>query len=438
MNRFLILFLVAITLIACNKDDDFVPKAEVNKSSLQFSYEGGADSVTITSNTDWSFEEDADWITLSKTSGASDDIVRITVAENTVTATRSANITIKVIGHADITISVSQSKALETVGLYMLSEGNLSSIQSDIAWYDTKTEQFTKKYFSQTNGHGLGLGANDLAIYGSKMYCVVTGGIIGTPNTEGHIEVINPETGMSIKRISVAESDGTNSFPRNITFHEGKAYVTTYSKSVVRLDTASLEIDGRATISGTFAEGVCRKGDNLYICNSGQGSGNTVSVVNIGSFTETGTITVPTNPTTIKTVPSGEVYFTTADASWSGGNPSNIHILDTEQKKVDHTFNIRASKFAFYKNFVYAVDFDWSAYSEHISKINTKTKEVEDLSSMVDDYFMVYSVSVNPLNGDIYLGNQGQDVAGFDKNGHEIFKKKTGLACTSIVVPVLK
>jgi hypothetical protein len=426
-------------LIACNKEkDDFVPNAEVDKQALQFAYSGGVDSFAITANVNWTVEENIDWITLSATSGNSDSTVRVTVAENTVTAARSAVITLKAEGLSDIEITVTQSKALETVGLYILSEGNLSTIQSDIAWYDVKTEQFTKKHFSQTNGKGLGYGANDLAVYGSKMYCVVTGGFVGAEGTEGHIEVINPETGTSIKRIPVAETGGGNSFPRSITFHEGKAYVTTYSQSVVRIDTASLEIDGRTSLSGTYAEGICRKGDNLYICNSGQGSGNTVSIVNIASFTETGTITVSANPTTIKTLASGEVYFTTATVWSGGGSPSNLYILNTEQKNVAHTFNIRASKLAFSNDFVYAIDFDYSDYSENISKINIQTKGVENLSSIVDDFFMVYSVSVNPLNGDIYLGGQGDDVAGFDKNGNKKFQFKTGIACAVAVVPVIK
>jgi hypothetical protein len=418
--------------IGLTQSDAPTPNAEVDKTSLTFSYNGGVDSIAITSNVDWTIEKDADadWVALSATSGNSNGIVKINVDENTVTTPRNATITIKVAGLADIKIDLVQSKMLETVGLYILSEGAWGSGTSDILYYDLKTEQITKK-FSEANGKPLGDGANDLALYGSKLYCAISGG------TEGYIEVINPETGVSIKRISVTKADGTNGSPRRIIFHEGKAYVTTYSQSVIRIDTASLTIDGTANLSGTYAEGICLYNDNFYVCNSGQGSGNTISVVNLASFTETETIDVPQNPTMIEATTSGDIYFTTSDVSWAGGGPSNLHLLNPEKKKVEKTFDVRASKIALAKDVLYAVDFVWGDFSDHIHKINLQTKTAENISNIYDNT-TVYSVSVNPLNGDFYLGNQGQNIVAFDKDGKEKFDLKTKIAITATVVPIFK
>jgi hypothetical protein len=414
------------------------PSIEVDKQSLQFSSDGGIDGFIISSNTSWVIETDADWITLSETSGRFDTIITVSITENTDITSRSASITIKAEGLSDIKITVNQSKALETVGLYILSEGYLGYNASDIAYYDVKTEQLTKKYFSQQNGKALGDGANDLALYGSKLYCVVSG---SSTYPDGYIEVINPETGVSIKRIPVTNEDGTNASPRNIIFHENKAYITTYSQTVVRLDTASLTIDNeKANLSGTYAEGICLHNGNFYICNSGWGDGNTISVVNLASFTETETITVPPNPVAIKTAASGEIYFTTADLSWKGGSLSNLYILNPEQKQVAYTFDIRASKIALTEDFIYTVDSyseDYLDYTDYIHKINLQTKEVTDISDIYEDY-MVYNVSTNPLNGDIYIGNQGQNFVAFDKDGNEKFSLKTSVAITSTVVPIFK
>jgi hypothetical protein len=426
-------------LIACNKDDDFVPSAKVDKESLQLTYSGGVDSFAITSNTDWKAEKDADWVTLLPASGNGDAVIKVTVAENTVTTPRSATITVKITGLDDIKITVTQSKALETVGLYILSEGYTGNPDNtgSISYYDVKTGELTKNYFSRADGKPLGDGVNDLAIYGSNLYCVVLGGFAGTPGTEGYIEVINSENGTSKRRIPVTKADGTNGEPRRIVFHEGKAYVSTYSNSVIRIDTASLEIDKTITLTGgTYAEDLCLYNNNLYICNSGWGSGNTISVVNLSSFSEE-TITVPQNPVDIEATPSGAIYFTTADVSWAGGGPSNLYILDPEQKKVSHTFDIRASKIALTNDFIYATDFSWTDYSDYISKINLQTKAVSDISNIYEK-MMVYSVSANPLTGDIYLGNQGDDVVAYDKDGKEKLSLKTGKACTLKVVPVIK
>jgi hypothetical protein len=522
MKRFLILSIIAITLIACSKEDDFVPKAEISKQSLQFSQNGGVDSFAITSNTNWiivedadwislspqsgvssevvkvsvsantlttsrtavitvkveglpdmkvdvsqsealapnaevdklslqfspnssidsfaitsnvnwTIEKDADWISLSKESGNSNELVKVTVTENTVATSRTAVITVKAEGLPDITIDVSQSKALKTTGLFILNEGTYGEGNSDISYYNIETKELS--LFSQKNGKPIGDGVNDLAMYGSKLYCVVTGG------TEGYIEVINPETGMSIKRVPVTNEDGTNGQPRRIIFHENKAYVTTYSQSVIRLDTASLNIDGTASLSGTFAEGICYYDSKLYVCNSGQGSGNTVSVVNLSSFTETETISVPQNPVMIEATATGDIYFTTSSllgAGWVEVTPPNLHLLNPEQKQVTRTFDVRASKIALAKDFIYAIDFNWSDYSDQISKINLQTKAVTDITDIFEEYTMVYGISVNPLNDDIYLTNTGQDAVAFDKDGNEKFGVKTGLNYTMTVVPVIK
>jgi hypothetical protein len=437
MNRFFKLAFIAFTFVtfftACNKDDEFVPNAKVDKQSLQFSSDGGTDSITITSNTDWTVEENADWITLSPTSGNANALVLFNVTENTTTTQRTATVTVKARGLSDIEIRVEQSKALETVGLYILSEGTWGTNTSDIAYYDFKTEQLSQKYFSQQNSKPLGDGANELAIYGSKLYCIVSG---SSTFPDGYIEVINPENGVSIKRIPVTKEDGTNASPRSIIFHEDKAYVTTYSQKVVRLDTASLTIDRTASLSGTYAEGICMYNGNFYICNSGQGAGNTISVVNLASFTETETISVPQNPVAIKATTSGEIYFTTASV-W-GGASANLHILNPVQKQVTKTFGIMASKLTLTEDFIYTVDPDYFGEEERINKINLQTKEVSNLSNMVEEYFMVYSLSANPLNGDIYLGNQGQNVIAFSKEGNEKLSLKTGIGYTLSVVPIIK
>jgi hypothetical protein len=431
MNRFLFLFIIAITLVACNKDDDFVPKAEIDKQSLQFTQSIGIDSFTIISNTNWVIEKNADWVALSKTSGNSGELIKVAVEENTA-ALRTATITVRFEGVPEIKIevTVTQAKALETVKLFILNEGTFPGT-SEISCYDMQTETLTK-FSTINNGKTLGVGANDLAIYGSKLYCVVT----GTADTEGHVEVINPETGMSIKRIDVKTADGKNAQPRRIVFHENKAYVTTYSQNVIRLDTASLSVDNTANLSGTYAEGICFYNDKLYVCNSGQGDGNSIAVISLDSFTETDTITVPHNPTMIEATASGEIYFVTADATWMGGNPSNLHLLNPERKQVT-AFDVRASKIALAKDFVYAVATNWFD-TDYISKINLQTQAVEDIHNIFEEYAIVYGVSVNPLNGDIYLTNTGQDVVVFDKDGKKKLNLKTGIAMTATVVPLIR
>jgi len=328
----------------------------------------------------------------------------------------------------------------ETVGLYVLCEGYFNTNTSDIDYYDLLEDVLKPKYYSLQNGKTLGDTGNDMAIYGNKLYTVVSGSSSwdGTVVIEGYIDVIDIGTGKSQKRIKITDADDNVSTPRCIAFHNNKAYITTYSKSVVRLDTASLTIDNIAELDGTFAEGICYYNNKLYVCNSGQGLGNTISVIDVNTFKQTDTITVPANPLMIKATTSGDIYFSTADLSWSTGDPSNLYMLDVAQKKATTKFNCRASKIAVGKDYIYAVDYDWNNSESNISKIDRRTKAVANISSKFSNYGNIYGVSVNPLNDDVYLTSQDQDVLVLDKNDNYVLSFKTGANNPSVVVPVIK
>lgn len=332
----------------------------------------------------------------------------------------------------DEVIPVGPEKELTLTSLYILSEGYWNADNSELAHYEIETDSLTKKSFYELNKTILGDTGNDLAIYGSKMYCVVSG---SNTTKGGHIEVINPHTGISIKRIKIEDDQ-----PRKIEFYNGKAYISSYEGFVLRMDTASLSIENKTKLSGTYPEGICQYNGKLYVCNSGQGSGTTISVVDISSFKEIKTIDVPKNPMAIKASPTGELFFTTATLSWSTGEPSNLHILNAQTETVTKTFDIRASALDIDNNYIYTVDNEtnWTTFEsiDYNYKINLKTHEVSTFTEELPNTFMVYNVSANKNNGDVYMTGQGQDVAIFDKDGKLKKKLKTGSPMGNRVVPV--
>ncbi len=438
-----LLSIVSITLIffACSSDDDdSTPRVGVDSHLVSLSFTGDPQYITVDSNTDWTVKTDADWITLSTQSGVGSATIEITASRNEEAADRSANIIIKNLWLKEIHISVTQSKLAETTGLYILSEGNWGSAQAEIAHYDIGTGTISKKYFGSKNaGIKLGDTGNDLAIYGSKMYCVVTGKDMAEG---GYIQIIDPQTGIATKRVEMTDSEGKKDMPRKIAFYKDKAYITMYSGEVARLDTASLSIDGRAKLSGTYPEGICVYNRKLYICNSGQGKDKTISVVGTTSFKEEKTITVPMNPVAIVATRNGEIYFTTATLSWSTGEPANLHLLDAKTEKVIKTFDIRASRLALGEDYLYTVEneTDWTNYEsvDYSYKIDLKTKESSVFTTSLWEYFMAYNINVNPSNGDVYIGGQGQDVAILGKDG--VLKKslKVGTGFTNTIIPIFK
>ena len=196
-----------------------------------------------------------------------------------------------------------------TAELYVLSEGLFNLNNSSLARYSFKNHQLIKNYFKDLNKRGLGDTANDLAIYGGKIYIVV--------NVSSTVEVVDYKTGISIKQIPMVGENGSPRQPRHIAFYENKAYVCSYDGTVARIDTTTLEID-KITKAGRNPENLCVQNKKLYVSNSGgldysEGIGvdRTVSVIDIASFTEVKKIEVGPNPGKILPGPDNTVFVAT-------------------------------------------------------------------------------------------------------------------------------
>lgn len=180
-----------------------------------------------------------------------------------------------------------------TAEMYILSEGLFNQNNSSLARYSFNRQRCTNNYFSANNQRRLGDTANDIAIYGNKIYVVV--------NVSSTVEVIDFPTGKSIRQISMLRDNGSSRQPRAIAFDKDKAYVCSYDGTVARIDTTSLEIEEIVTV-GRNAEDICVQNGKLYVSNSGgldysgPGVDTTVSVIDITTFKETKKIEVGPNP----------------------------------------------------------------------------------------------------------------------------------------------
>ncbi len=408
----------------------------VSTNQLDFSYQTSIQDFIVNMEGEWSLENNDDWLILSTESGSGKAVIDVTVKPNNSSGSRSGNITLKSAGNNNMQIKVQQAKLPELVGLYILSEGTQGRNQAELAYYDFKETKILKKIYKERNGEILGDTGNDLAIYGGKMYCVVTGASVDAGG--GHIEILDIETGISKKRIPFKGIEGGADMPRRITFFKDKAYITGYSGMVARLDTASLEIDAKTPVSGTYPEGITQYGGKLYVCNSGKGHDNSISVIDIASFKEDKKITVPQNPYNIHATFDGDIYFNTATLYWVNGELSNLHLLDIKTEKVVKTYDSFAGKLAVANGYLYTADMDYKTYDSFSTKVNLETKEATTFTTNFSSYYMAYSTNANPYNGDVYIGGQGQDVRIYGSDGTLKTEMKTGTGFTSTVVPVYR
>jgi hypothetical protein len=310
-----------------------------------------------------------------------------------------------------------------TVGLYALSEGTMGQGNGQLVYFDymAATDKFVRNNDKRFQNYGDT--PNDLMIYGSKMYCAIT----GSSTTGGLVRVIDTATGETIRDIAI-DRESARQQPRRLTATGGNVYVTLYSGAVARIDTVSYatRVIG---LGGTFSDGICILEKSLYICNSGQGSGNTLSVVDIPSFTETETITVPYNPVNIISTGNGELYFNTL-AVYSGpatGAPANVHVLNPVTKQVTRTLDVAVESIVAGKNYVYGSATDWDSYGTILKKIALSDKSVSDFTADASSYMLGYKLSLNPITGELFLTQQmGQDIFRFREDGTYVETLKTG------------
>lgn len=318
-----------------------------------------------------------------------------------------------------------------TKGVYVLAEGSFSGGgHSSLTYYNIGTGVTEKDYFKKQNGIDLGLFANDLKQYGSKMYCVITGTKAATKDS--YVEVINIATGKSLRRIPF--SDATGGFvPRYITFYKNKAYVSGYDGYITRIDTANMNIESRIKVGGAMEQMAVVNG-KLYVTNSDRSydypssNNSSVSVIDLNTFNKVKDIAVTINPIKIAATPSGDLFVATGSVYGSAVVPAFeklSSITDTKissaSTEVQLVYNYGNTGFVIAGNYPYKVN-----------TFNTSTGVIGN--AFITDGTSItlpYDVVVNPLSGEVYV-TDATDYTGdgktfcFGTDGKKKFEFATG------------
>ena len=313
-------------------------------------------------------------------------------------------------------------------GAYVLNEGLFQHNNCTLSYYDFENQTLTPDIFLQVNQRGLGDTGNDLKRYGSKLYCVV--------NNSHRVEVMDFETAKSIKAIPLSGKS-----PRQIAFYQGKAYVSCFDGDVVRIDTATLEVE-QSVHSGENPEGICVCNGKLYVANSGglnnPNYGTTVSVFDINTLTLLRSIEVGVNPFKLAASDDNRTVYvcTRGDYMEQHGTLSRIN---AQSDQVTRTWpNIQNFTIFQDKAYVYEVDYNADFNPVRVLGLNQEGSVPEDFVTDGTVIQMPYSITVNPLNGDVYITDAYNftvtgDVYCFDKNGKKKFSFSAGLNPSVVV-----
>ncbi len=352
---------------------------------------------------------------------ASEQIIHITngagsykvVSENNQTVSATLNektVIIKALTAGTSVVSISDKKGEKKInvtvkdgvwqkeGVYVLNAGSNTKNNSVLAYY-TSGEKVYQEIFEAANG-GLKLGdtGNNAIVYGSKIYIAVS--------TSQIIMV----TDLNGKKINSYTLDKENSEPRYLTAANGYVYASFFNGYAAKIDTTgttSIVADAQV---GTYPEQLQVSGNKLFVTNSGYGKGNTVSVIDLATFKEEKKIEVVLNPDKMQVDKNGDIYIismgTYGEPTDEGFIPGTLQKIDPKTYEVKTLGNATIMTMNEDKSVIYAIFNQWKMEDQKASYCYDVNKGIMEKKSFIKDETKLnglFSLAVNPANGDIYI-----------------------------------
>lgn len=313
----------------------------------------------------------------------------------------------------------------ETVDALVLNEGSWGGNNASISGLVMASGNVDNDWFENANnGRQLGDVAQDIVAYGSKVYATVT--------FSNSLEVINPKTGAAT-RIDMGDRN-----PRHIAAEGGKLYITCYNPcSVVRIDTASLEIEATCPLGEFHPEGIAIAQGKAFVASSVTADysayDDKVYVIDLSTFANPEPVVVGTNPGAVKKINDNMVLVCYA------GNyndlPAGSAIIDASTNDVRQT-NQELAGATTYNGIIYGYASTWVEQGgEWIQTVGFFSLDPTTLTptplSFLSSIASPYGIDINPANGDIYVTESASgangDVHCYTLSGSKRFTSEAGI-----------
>lgn len=295
--------------------------------------------------------------------------------------------------------------AAATPHVLLLNEGAWGNNNASITLFDNRNGEVVNDWFDAANGRGMGDLGQDLVLYGSKLYATVS--------ESGSLEVIDTATGKS-QRVDMG-----NRYPRYIAAADGKLYVSCYNPHcVVRIDTASLDIEATCMLGDYNPEGVAVAGGTLWVASSNvsdaQGTFSYDSVlyaIDLAAFADPQRVTVGCNPQLVVALDEGRV----AVNYWGdyASHQAGAAVVDAGTRQVTQ-LDLALSNMTVHQGdllgYVSTYSADYSTKTTEYVRISGNTLAV---SHMLEgcEVDRPYAIGVDPRNGDVLVASDGNYTA---------------------------
>jgi DNA-binding beta-propeller fold protein YncE len=300
----------------------------------------------------------------------------------------------------------------DLIGFYLLNEANMNSNKSTLDYMDLTTGEYHRNIFATANPSvpkELGDVGNDLQIYGNRLYAVI--------NCSNKIEVMDKFTARRIGQIEIPNC-------RYIQFKDNYAYVTSYAGPVeinpeyeqigyvAKVDTATLQVVARCLV-GFQPDELEIVGEKIYVANSGgymaPNYENTVSVIDIPTFTEIKRIEVEINLHHLRADAHGNLWVTSRGDYYD--LPSRLFWIDVQTDTYGGALDIPVMEFTLDGDSLYIIGNQWSYYDYDwtlaFGIVDVAKKEIVSTNFITDGederMSMPCGIAVNPVNKEIYI-----------------------------------
>lgn len=284
----------------------------------------------------------------------------------------------------------------------LLNEGSWGNNNSSLTLINNAKGTLDNSWFESANGRGLGDVAQDIIVYGRHAYVTVT--------FSNSLEVIDTATGHST-RLDLGDRK-----PRYITAANGKLFVTCYRPhSVVRIDTATLDLEATCILGAYNPEGIAAVGGHLFIASSYVQTSNSsyrrdslLYVVDPVAMRVDTTLVVGLNPQLVVDIDGRHLAVNYSGDYSDGSNGTAIvdaTTLTVSQLDIPLTGMCAANGKLFgfsrdgYSSESTANYYVFDPNTIHLSAINAHFPNTP------------YGINVDPRNGDIYVFTDGNYTA---------------------------
>ncbi len=285
-----------------------------------------------------------------------------------------------------------------TTGVYIMNSGMMDSNNSELTFFNIANNEVATNVFMGANGKRLGDSANDMIIYGSKMYIAVTGSAV---------VFVTDLNGKLLGEV-VLKGEGGNLCPRQLTAAHGRVYVTYLEGYVGAIDT--LEYKAVKSQVGPYPEGIAFAANKLFVAitdgNNYPNFQNKVQFLDPYSLNILGELEVAYNPQTFHKVSEEEMYL----VCWGdyGMNPAALQKINPQTGEVvtiegvaPTNMTIGANGKAYILSSVY--DDNWNqSIKYYVYDLSNDKLEREFISS--NEIPNGYCIAADNVSGNIYIG----------------------------------